>query len=111
MSAACRVGSLGIDLTDCGSWWAAYVRIQEEIQVANLAAVKRMELKPGDIVVQADSTSLERLQEALGERWESVAGHFPREFEVSSIREDGQFYFKGRSGQAPARYLEKVERP
>ena len=102
---------LGIDLNNCGSWWAAYVRIQEEIQVANLAAVKRMELKPGDIVVQADSASLERLQEALGERWESVAGHFPREFEVSSIRQDGQVYFKGGSGQAPARYLEKVERP
>ena len=32
----------------------------------------------------------------------------PEEFEISSIREDGQVYFKGGTGQAPARYLEKA---
>ena len=30
-----------------------------------------------------------------GERWESVAGQFPREYEVSSIREDGQGLLQG----------------
>ena len=47
----------------------------------------------------------------MGERWESIAGESPREFEVSSIREDGQVYFKGGTEQAPARYLEKRTTP
>ena len=37
-----------------------------------------------------------------------LQANFPREFEVSSIREDGQVFFKGGRGQAPARYLDKV---
>ncbi len=98
---------LEIDLTDCSSSWTAFVRIQEAIQIANLDAVRRMGLKPGEIVCMPDDPMEQRLKEAPGERWESVAGQFPREYEVSSIREDGQVYFKGGSGQAPARYLEK----
>ena len=70
-----------------------------------------MGLKPGDIVFKPDDPMEQRLKEALGERWESVAEEFPREYEVSSIREDGQVYFKGGSGQAPARYLEKRSTP
>ena len=98
---------LEIDVTDCASSWSAFMRIQEAIQLSNLAAVKRMGLKPGDIVFKPDGPLEQRLMEALGERWESVAGEFPREFEVSSIREDGQVYFKGGTEQAPARYLER----
>ena len=51
------------------------------------------------------------MKERLGERWESIAGEFPREYEVSSIREDGQVYFKGGTDQAPARYLAKRATP
>ena len=99
---------LGIDISSCKSSWVAYVRIQEAIQLANLDAVRRMDLKPGDRVVQSVDHTERSLKEALGEEWESVAGQFPREFEVSSIREDGQVFFKGGTGQAPARYLDKV---
>ena len=102
---------LEIDVTDCASFWSAFVRIQEAIQLSNLDAVRRMGLKPGDIVFKPDDPMEQRLKEALGERWESVAKEFPREYEVSSIREDGQVYFKGGSGQAPARYLEKRTTP
>ena len=102
---------LEIDVTDCASFWSAYVRIQEAIQLSNLDAVRRMGLKPGDRVVEADDAMERRMKEPLGERWESVAEQFPREFEVASIREDGQVYFKGGSGQAPARYLEKRTTP
>ena len=98
---------LKIDVTGCTSSWSAFVRIQEAIQLSNLDAVRRMRLKPGDIVFKPDNPKEQCLKEMLGERWESIAGEFPREFEVSSIREDGQVYFKGGSGQAPARYLEK----
>ena len=102
---------LEIDVTDCASFWSAFVRIQEAIQLSNLDAVRRMGLKPGDRVVEADDAMERRMKESLGERWESVAEQFPREFEVASIREDGQVYFKGGSGQAPARYLEKRTTP
>ena len=98
---------LEIDVTDCASSWSAFMRIQEAIQLSNLDAVRRMGLKPGDIVFKLDDSFEQRLMEDLGEEWESVAGEFPREFEVSSIREDGQVYFKGGTEQAPARYLEK----
>ena len=67
-----------------------------------------MDLKSGDRVVQSVDHTERSLKAALGEEWESVAGQFPREFEVSSIREDGQVFFKGGRGQAPARYLDKV---
>ena len=102
---------LEIDVTDCASSWGAFMRIQEAIQLSNLDAVRRMSLKPGDIVFKPDDRIEQRLREALGEGWESVAGQFPREFEVSSIREDGQVYFKGGTEQAPARYLEKRTTP
>ena len=102
---------LEIDVTDCASFWSAFVRIQEAIQLSNLDAVRRMGLKPGDRVVEADDPMEQHMKEALGERWESVAEQFPREFEVSSIREDGQVFFKGGSGQAPARFLEKRTTP
>ena len=102
---------LEIDVTDCTSFWSAFVRIQEAIHLSNLDAVRRMELKPGDRVFKSDDPVEQRLKEALGERWESVAEQFPREFEVSSIREDGQVYFKGGREQAPARYLEKRAAP
>ena len=102
---------LEIDLTDCASSWSAFVRIQEAIQLSNLDAVRRMGLKPGDIVFKPDDPLEQRMKEALDERWESVAEQFPREFEVSSIREDGQVFFKGGNGQAPARYLEKRTTP
>ena len=102
---------LEIDVTGCASYWSAFVRIQEAIQLSNLDAVRRMGLKPGDIVFKPDDPMEQRLKEALGERWESVTEEFPREYEVSSIREDGQVYFKGGSGQAPARYLEKRTAP
>ena len=87
------------------------MRIQEAIQLSNLDAVRRMGLKPGGIVFKPDDPLEQRLKERSGERWESVAGQFPREFEVSNIREDGQVYFKGGSEQAPARYLEKRAAP
>ena len=87
------------------------MRIQEAIRLSNLEAVRRMGLRPGDIVFKTDDPTERRLKEALGERWESVAEQFPREFEVSSIREDGQVYFKGGAGQAPARYLERRSIP
>ena len=102
---------LEIDVIDCASSWSAFMRIQEAIQLSNLAAVRRMGLKPGDIVFKPDDPLEQRLKERLGERWESVAGEFPREYEVSSIREDGQVYFKGGTEQAPARYLEKRAAP
>jgi len=102
---------LEIDLTRCTSSWSAFMRIQEAIQLSNLDAVRRMGLKPGDRVVEVDDSMEQRMKEALGERWESVAGQFPKEFEVASIREDGQVYFKGGSGQAPAGYLEKRTTP
>ena len=88
---------LGVDLSDCKSSSVAFVRIQEAIQLANLAAVRRMELKPGDRVIQSVDRSLDRLEEMLGDI-----------FEVSSIREDGQVFFKEGSEQAPARYLDKL---
>ena len=102
---------LEIDVTGCESFWTAYVRIQEAIHLANLDAVRRMELNPGDRVVQVVDRVEEGLKEALGERWEAIAEQFPREFEVSSIREDGQVFFRGGSGQAPARYLKKLTLP
>ena len=102
---------LEIDVTDCASSWSAFMRIQEGIQFSNLAAVRRMGLRPGDIVFKPDDPVERRLKEALGANWESVAEQFPREFEVSSIREDGQVYFKGGLEQAPARYLEKRSTP
>lgn len=98
---------LEIDIKECASSWSAFMRIQEAIQLSNLDAVRRMELKPGDIVFKPDDLIEKCLSEALGEEWESVAEQLPREFEVSSIREDGQVYFKGGTEQAPARYLEK----
>ena len=103
---------LEVDVTDCASSWSAFVRIKEAIQRSNTDAVRRMGLKPGDVVVKADNDPRERrIAEMLGERWESIAEHFPREFEVSSIREDGQVYFKGGGGQAPARYLKRRTTP
>ena len=98
---------LEIDVMDCVSSWSAFMRFQEAIQLSNLEAVRRMGLKPGDLVFKPDDRIEQRLREALGEGWELVAGQFPRGFEVSSIREDGQVYFKGGIEQAPARYLEK----
>ena len=102
---------LEIDVTDCASSWSAFMRIQEAIQLSNLEAVRRMGLKPGDIVFKPDDPGERHLKEVMGERWESIAGESPREFEVSSIREDGQVYFKGGTEQAPARYLEKRATP
>ena len=84
---------LEIDVTDCASSWSAFMRIQEAIQLSNLAAVGRMGLKPGDIVFKPEDPLEQRLKERLGERWMSGDGQFPREFEVSSLREDGQVYF------------------
>ena len=60
-------------MTDCASFWSAFVRIQEAIQLSNLDAVRRMGLKPGDIVFKPDDPMEQRLKEVLGERWESVA--------------------------------------
>ena len=98
---------LEIDVTDCASSWSAFMRIQEAIQLSNLEAVRRMGLQPGDIVFKPDDPVERGLKERLGERWDSIAGEFPREYDVSSIREDGQVYFKGGKAQAPAGYLEK----
>ena len=86
---------LEIDIADCSSFSVAFVRIQEAIQLANLDAVRRMGLKPGDRIVRR-MTEGERIQ-------------MPREneYEVSSIREDGHVFFKG-GGQAPACYLDRV---
>ena len=98
---------LGVNIVDCESSWGAFVRIKDAIQLANTEAARRMDLKPGDRVVNRVGPDERRLQEALGERWESVSQKIQREFEISSIREDGQVFFKG-GGQAPARYLDKV---
>ena len=87
------------------------MKIQEAIQLSNLDAVRRMDLKPGDIVFKPDALIEQHLMEVLDEELEYVAEQLPREFEVSSIREDGQVYFKGGSEQAPARYLEKQTTP
>lgn len=102
---------LEIDVTGCASSWSAFVKIQEAIQLSNLDAVRSMRLKPGDIVVYAHDPLERRMKELMGEEWESVADDFPREFEVSSIREDGQVYFKGGKGQSPARFLEQRTTP
>ena len=102
---------LEIDVTDCASSWSAFMRIQEAIQLSNLEAVRRIGLRPGDIVFKPNYFMEQRLKETLGEKWESVPEQFPREYEVSSIREDGQVYFKSGTGQAPARYLEKLTAP
>ena len=81
---------LGIDISDCSSSSVAFIRIQEAIRIANLDAARRMELKPGDSVVVNRAISVDRdLQEALGERWESVYGQTQGEAKVSRIREDG----------------------
>ncbi len=98
---------LEIDIADCNSFWVAFVRIQEAIQLANLDAARRMELKPGDRIVRRVTKAERMLQEALGEKWEYLSKQIQREDEVSSIREDGQVFFKG-GGQAPARYLDRV---
>lgn len=98
---------LEIDVTECASFWSVFMKIQEAIQFSNLDAVRRMELKPGDTVFKSDDFIEQCLMEALGEEWESVAEQLPREFEVSSIRRDGQVFFKGGTEQAPARHLEK----
>ena len=98
---------LGIDVSDCTSSWVAFVRIQEAIQIANVDAVHRMDLTPGNRVVKTVERGEHLLSQALGEVRESLAERSPREFEVSSIREDGQVFFKG-GEQAPARYLEKI---
>ena len=50
---------LEIDVTDCASFWSAFVRIQEAIQLSNLDAVRRMGLKPGDIVERSQETEFE----------------------------------------------------
>ena len=102
---------LEIDVTECASSWSAFMKIQEAIQLSNLDAVRRMELKPGDIVFKPDDLIEQHLMEVPDEELEYVAEQLPREFEVSSIREDGQVYFKGGSEQAPARYLEKHTTP
>ena len=99
---------LGIDLSDCKSLWVAFVRIKEAIQLANLDAVRQMRLEPGDRVTLTDTIGGRHMKEDLGERWDSVAQQFSKEFEVSSIRDDGHVFFKGGSRQAPARYLDKV---
>ena len=84
------------------------MRIQEAIQLSNLEAVRRMGLKPGDIVFKPDDPVERDLKESDGgEMGVHRREKIPREFEVSSIREDGQVYFKGGTEQAPARYLEK----
>ena len=93
---------LEMDISDCNSSWAAFVRIKEALQLSNLESVTRMELKPGDRVVEAEQ-DLQVFGEDLGPAYERIQ----REFEVSSIREDGQVFFKG-GEQAPARYLTKL---
>ena len=67
-----------------------------------------MRLEPGDRVTLTDTIGGRHMKEDLGERWDSVAQQFSKEFEVSSIRDDGHVFFKGGSRQAPARYLDKV---
>lgn len=98
---------LKIDISDCNSSCVAFVRIQEAIQLANLDAVKRMQLKPGDRIVHRVTKRERMLQKHLGEKWRYLRNQMQREYEVSSIREDGQVFFKS-GGQAPARYLDKV---
>ena len=98
---------LGIDVDDCRSSWVAFVKIQEAIQLANLDAARRMELKPGDRVVNRVNNTERYLREVHGDKWEALSKQIQREDEVSSIREDGQVFFKG-GGQAPAPYLDKV---
>ena len=88
--------------------WVAFVKIQEVIQLTNLDAARRMELKPGDTVVNRVNNTERYLREVLGDKWESLSKQIQREDAVSSIREDGQVFFKG-GGQAPARYLDKVD--
>ncbi len=101
---------LGIDITDCSSSSVAFVRIKQAIEIANSDAARRMELKPGDRVVKRVNKAERYLLEALGERLESFSRQIHGEDEVSSIREDGQVFFKG-GGQAPAHYLDKVTAP
>ena len=39
--------------------WSAFVSLQEAIQLSNLDAVRRMGLKPGDIVERSQETEFE----------------------------------------------------
>ena len=92
---------LGIDISDCNSSWSAFVRIKETLSLLNSDAARRMGLRPGDIV-KAD----EQFSHALSKRFVFLG--IQTEFEVSSVREDGEVFFKG-GGQAPARYLTKLD--
>ena len=98
---------LEVDIADYKSSWVAFVRIQEAIQQANLGAARQMKLNPGDKVVSRVTEAEQRLLESMGEMRESLSKQIQREKEVSSIREDGQVFFKG-GGQVPARFLDKV---
>jgi len=88
---------LGIDITDC-TQAVAFMRIKEAIEQSNLDALKRSRLGPGDVVVNS------------GSNWH-MSGGPPGgpdvERVVSSVRQDGQVFFKD-GGQAPARYLTKL---
>ena len=97
---------LGLDVGVCKSSWVAFVKIKEAIQLANLDAARRMELKPGDRAVNSFNNTERYLQGLRGDKGEPLSEQIQREDEVSSIRKDGQVFFKG-GGQAPARYLER----
>ena len=64
---------LEIGLSDCDLPSVAFVTTQESVQIVNLAAVKRIELKPGDRVVQSAHYSLGCLEEVQWGRSGSVA--------------------------------------
>lgn len=51
-------------------------KIEDELEKRNIKALKKLKLKPGDKVLLKEKT-------------------FPREYVISSIKENGKIYFKG----------------
>ena len=94
-----------IDISDCKSSWAAFVKIQEALQLCDIAAVSRMQLQTGDTVVN----SAEYFKEEMGSLWEHANESFGlREYVVSGISPDGHVTFDDGT-RAPARHLAKQE--
>ena len=88
---------LGIEIVDCRSQEAAFIRIKEAIERSNTKAVRNMELEPGDEVT---NSSRNRFMSG-GPPGDPTARRV-----VLRVRPDGQVFFTD-GGQAPARYLTK----
>ena len=94
-----------IDISDCKSSWAAFVKIQEALQLCDIAAVERMQLQTGDTVVNSADSFDEEIGSLLDRANESFR---LREYVVSSVSPDGHVTFDDGT-RAPARHLAKQE--